>query len=205
MSDPKENQQENIKDLKEKVARYGYQDGMVEISIGITYLFLGLMLFFYKATPIRPLYAVIFVLTCWGILFAGGIWLLRKLKGRFVWDKIGYSITRGSYPKTLWVFLGLSLLSAAFAVFSIRLFSPEITIASFGCCFFFGLISQFFQAGKIRRFLYISFVPLFAVGICILLGLFWKQSIVVMFISIGSVFIVSGVIVYKAFRGRYDE
>jgi len=201
MGDYKKKKPENMQDLEKEVVRYGYQDGVAEISIGIIYLFLSLALFFYKATPIRPLYAVIFILACGGVLFAGGIWLPRKFKGRFVWGKTGYYITKGVYPKLFWVFMSLSLLAVAFAVISVRLFPSEITIASFGGCFFFGLISQFFQTGKIRRFLYISFVPLFAVGVCILLDIFWKQSIVVMFLSTGFVFIISGFVMYKKFRG----
>jgi hypothetical protein len=195
---------ENIKDLKKEVIRYGYQDGVAEITIGVVYLFLGLVLFFYRATPIRPLYAIVFVLACLGVLFAGGIWLFQKLKVKFVWGKSGYYVTKGYYSKLVWVFLGLSLLSVAFAIISMRVFSSKIAIASFGGCFVFGLISQFFQTGGLKRFLYIPFVPLLIAIACILLEISWKQSLVFMFLSTGFVFLISGVMVYRAFRGRYE-
>ena len=204
MSSLNEKKSENIKDLENEVVRYGYQNGVAEISIGIAYLLLGLMLFFYKPGPIEPIYAVFFALTCLGILFFAGTWLIRKLKGKFVWEKTGYYVAKGSYSKLVWVFLTLSLLSVAFAAFSVRLFPSEIAIASFGACFFFGLISQFLQTGRLKRFLYVSFLPLFISGVCIFLDISLKQSIVFMFLATGFAFLISGIIVYKKFRGEYD-
>jgi hypothetical protein len=201
----KEKESENLQYLEKKVVRYVYEDGTVEISIGIMFLFLGLILFLYWAMLFHPLYAIIFVLTCAGIMFAASIWLLPKLKGKFVWSKTGYYKARGSYPKSFWVFIILSILSVAFAVFSVRLFPAEVAIALFGGCFFFGFISQFYQAGKIRRFFYISFIPLFATGVCLLLDISWKQSIVVMFLATGLTFLVSGIIVYEQFKRKSTE
>ncbi len=205
MGDVSEKKSESMQDLKRGVARYGYQDGVVEISIGIICLFLGLILFFYKAKPFRPIYAVAFSLMSLGVLFVGGVWLLRKLKGKFVWGKTGYYITKGAYPKLFWVFMGLSLMAVVFAVLSVRSFSSEVTVFLFGFAMFFGLISQFFEAGKIKRFLCISFVPLFTAGICVLMGSSWKKSLVAVFLATGCVFLVSGIVVYKKFRGKYDE
>jgi hypothetical protein len=196
---------ENLQDLEKEVVRYVYQDGTVEISIGIMFLFLGLMLFLYWAMSFHPLYAIIFVLTCAGIMFAASIWLLPKLKGKFVWSKTGYYKARGSYPKSFWVFMFLSILSTAFAILSAIFFSIKISILSFGFVMCFGLISQFFQTGGLKRFLYIPFVPLLIAIACILLGISWKDSLVFMFLSTGFVFLVSGVLVYKKFREVYDE
>jgi hypothetical protein len=204
MNSVNEEKVESMQDLKRGVARYGYQDGVVEISIGITYIFIGLMLFFYKIKLNRPLYGVIFVLACWGVLFAGGVWFVRKLKGKLVWGKTGYYKIRESYPELFWAFMGLSILAAVSAVFSGAFFSVGVAVFLFGACFFFGLISQFFQTGKIKRFLYVSFVPLFAAGICVLLELPLKQSLVAMFLATGCVFLVSGIVVYKKFREEYD-
>jgi len=201
----KEKESENLQYLEKEVVRYVYQDGTVEISIGIMFLFLGLILFLYWAMLFHPLYAIIFVLTCAGIMFAASIWLLPKLKGKFVWSKTGYYKARGSYPKSFWVFIILSILSAAFAVLSAIFFSIKISMLSFGFVMFFGLISQFFQTGGLKRFLCIPFVPLLIAIVCILLEVSWKNSLVFMFLSTGFVFLLSGIVVYRAFKGRHDE
>jgi len=196
-----EKKSENIKELKEEVTRRWYEDGLFEISIGITYLLLGSMILFYKMTPFRLLYTVIWILIYGTIAFIGGILLPRKLKAKLVWSKIGYSITKEYYPISFWVFLGLAFLSGALAVFSVAFLTSEVATLFFGGVFFFSGISQFFQAGGIKRFLYVSFIPLFAAGICALLGVFWKQSIVIIVFTVGCVSLIFGVGVYKRFKG----
>lgn len=202
MSSLNEKKSENIQNLKKEVTRRWYEDGTVEISFGVTLLFLGLMILFYKMTPFRPLYTVIWILVYGTIVFVGSIKLPRKLKEKLIWDKVGYSITKEYYPISFWVFLGLSFLSGVLAVFSIVFFTSEVATLFFGGVWFFGAISQFFQAGRIKRFLYLSFFPLFVAVICALIGLFWKQSVGVIVFSVGCGFLFFGVKAYKTFKGE---
>ena len=196
---------ESIQGLKEEVSRSWYEDGMVEISVGITLLFLSIALFLYGTKPCRVLYDAIFVSAILTSLVVGTLWLPRKLKGRFVWNKVGYSVVKDPYPKSVCVFLGLSLLCGAFFIFSIRFLSNEIAILSFGFVMFFALLSQFFQAGRMKRFLFVSFSPLFIAVISSFLRLSWQQSVEVAISAIGCVSILSGVIVYKNFNKEITQ
>jgi hypothetical protein len=204
MDDVSEKKSENMQDLKKEVTRRWYKDGLFEVSVGIVCLFLGLMVLFYRMAPFRPLYTVIWILVYGTIVFVGSIWLPRKLKERLIWDKVGYSITKECYPISFWVFLSLAFLSGVLAVFSVAFLSSEVATLFFGGVWFFGSISQFFQAGRIKIFLYLSFVPLFVAGVCALLGLSWKQSIGVIVFAVGCVSLISGIVVYKKFREEYD-
>jgi MFS family permease len=203
MDSSKQKKSGDIQSLKEDVTRSWYEDGMFEISIGITFVFAGLVFLGFKIKLLpRFLNSIIFAIIIVILGLIGSIWLPRKLKGKFVWRKTGYSIVKEPYPKSTLVFLGLSLLSGAFAVFGIRFISTEFAVFSAGFAFFFAYISQFFQAGRIKRFLFTSFIPLFAVGVCTLSGLSWEQSIAITFLVTGFVSLVSGIIVYGQFNRK---
>jgi hypothetical protein len=207
-----EKKSENIQNLKGKVSRSWYEDGMFEISFGIFMLFISSGWFVNGSRylpQILPKHLYITVRFLWLLLLIGVIlgfiWLTKKLKKEFVWSKVGYSVTKDSYPKSSRIFLILAFLFLFTAVFGTDLLSPKIRIIATGFGLCFAYIAQFFQAGRIRRFLvFSSFPPVIAV-INSFLGFSWEQNLYLIIFVIGVASIISGMIVYKNFEKELTE
>jgi uncharacterized Tic20 family protein len=204
MDSSNEKNLKSIQNLKEKIKSAWYEDGMFEIGIGVLTLFVSFSYFIFRAKLLPANRLTRSFLLCVMPLIGSIVylWLMRKLKKKFVWDKTGYSVGRDNYSKSIWFFLCLSLLFLLFAVFSIRSLSSEITVLSFGFFLCFVYITQFFLAGRMKRFLIYSILPLVIACVYIFLGLPWDSSFYLMLFIIGCASIVSGIIVYRDFRRK---
>jgi hypothetical protein len=206
MDSSNEKNLKSIQNLKNQVLKFRYEDGMFEISIGVWALFVNFCYFIFKAKllPINRLTSSFLLCAVPLIGFIVYLWLMRKLKKKLVWDKAGYSVCKNYYSKAIWFFLCLSLLFTLFAVLSIRFLSSEITVLSLGLFLCSAYITQFFQAERMKRFLMYSILPLLIAGINVFLGLPWYSSFCLMLFIIGCASFVSGTIVYRNFRRRYN-
>ena len=199
----KKRQSANRNNLKEKVDRSWYEDGMFEICIGILFLFivLGLYLGFKFGLPARfSLIVKLLWSAAYIILGFGAYWLIRKLKEKLVWDKAGYSLIRDSYPKVSVVFLFLGLFFLFLSIYGYRFLIQPIRILSTGLGLCFAFVSQFFQAGKTRRFLLFCVLPIFIAAINISLDVSWELNLCLQILIIGLALITSGSIAYRAFK-----
>ena len=202
-NDDKKRQSANRKDLKEKVDRSWYEDGMFEIGVGILFLFivLGLYLGFKFGLPARfSLIVKLLWSAAYIILGFGAYWLIRKLKEKLVWDKAGYSLIRDSYPKISVVFLFLGLLFLFLSIYGHGFLNPPIRILSTGLGLCFAFVSQFFQAAKIRRFLLFCILPIFIAAANIFLDISWQLNLALQILIIGLALIISGSIAYRGFK-----
>jgi hypothetical protein len=208
MDNTKEKKAENVEDLKNKVYRTWYEDGIFEICFGICCIVIGLI-FLSPVIEFMPTISrlskvflhLVLALAIVGVTF----WSIRKSKEKVVWRKTGYSVIKDYYPKSVWIILSLILFSFGFAVFSIRFLSNEITIFLFGLVMAFAFVAEYIQAGKIKRFLSFSFLPPLIAGGSSLLGVIWEDSIFLVVYILGCALLISGVIVYMNFRRKLTE
>lgn len=205
MDSSKQKKSENIQKLRENVNRSWWEDGMFEISFGILMFFIGLGYFVPKIPFLPDTFLAVFssriILIVIGVF--GFFWLNRKFKEKFVWGKTGYSIPACAYSKSVKISISIGFLCyllALFALFSRRLPPSETAILSTGFAISLAYITLFFQSGRIRRFLLLSFLPIISAAIIALLKIFYQEGIYLMFFIIGSATVVSGIIVYEKFR-----
>ncbi len=208
MDSPNEEKAVNTGILKNEVCRSWYEDGMFEIGVGVLFLFIALGLYLGSRFGL-PAHFNLIVKLLWSAAYIGlgfgTFWLVRKLKEKFVWRKVGYSVIKDYYPKSVWVVLSLIFLFVVFAMFSIRFLSNEITIFLFGLVITFAFVAEYIQAGKIKRFLFFSFLSILIAGVSSLLGITWRDSIFLMVYVLGCALLISGVIVYMNFRRKLTE
>ncbi len=208
MNIAREKKSENIEDLKNKVFQTWVEDGMFEICFGICYLSVGLVFAspFVKILPSGSRLGVAFLRLILASSIVGGtFWLIRKLKEKFIWREAGYSVIKDYYPKSVWVVLSLIFLFVGFAMFSIRFLSHEITIFLFGLVMSFAFVAEYIQAGRVRRFLLFSLLPILTVGVSYILGVTWGDSLFLMIYILGCALLISGVIVYMNFKRKSTE
>ncbi len=203
MNSENKKKSENMQDLKEKVHQSWYEDGMFEISFGICYLIASLIFLspLIKFLPHSSRLSVIFLrLIVVSAIVAGTFWLIRKLKKNFVWRKVGYSVRRDYHPELVLVLAILSFLFLAFSMFGLHFLSSKIATFLLGFVMFFVFIAQYIQAGKIKRFLVLSPLPLLIAGVSSFLGVTWGDSLFLMIYILGCTFLVFGIIVYRNFK-----
>lgn len=203
MNSENKKKSENMQDLKEKVHQSWYEDGMFEISFGICYLIASLIFLspLIKFLPRSSRLSVIFLrLIVVSAIVAGTFWLIRKLKKNFVWRKVGYSVRRDYHPELVLVLAILSFLFLAFSMFGLHFLSSKIATFLLGFVMFFVFIAQYIQAGKIKRFLVLSPLPLLIAGVSSFLGVTWGDSLFLMIYILGCTFLVFGIIVYRNFK-----
>ena len=208
MDNISEKKSESMQGLKREVARSWYEDGMFEISVGVLFLFiaLGLYLGFRFGLPahfnliVKLLWSAAYI----GLGF-GTFWLIRKLKEKLVWDKVGYSVIRDSYPKISVVFLFLGLFFLFFSIYGHHFLTPEIRILSTGTGLCFAFVSQFYQAGKTRRLLFFCILPIFIAVVNIFLDVSWELNLYLQILVIGLALIASGSIAYREFKRNPTE
>jgi len=208
MNGENEREADKVVNLKNKVFQTWVEDGMFEICFGVCLLIVGLVFLspVIKFLPHSSRLSVVFLrLIVVSAIVAGTFWLIRKLKEKFIWSKVGYSVVKDYYPKSVWIVLSLIFLFLVFAVFSIRFLSNEITACLFGLVVSFGFVAEYIQAGKIKRFLFFSFLPILIAGVSSLLGVTWGDSIFLMIYILGCALLISGVIVYVNFRRKSIE
>jgi hypothetical protein len=204
----KEEKSESIQGLKREVARRWYEDGMFEIGIGMLFLFivLGLYLGFRFGLPSR-FNLIVKLLWSIGYISLGfaACWLIRKLKEKLVWGKDGYSVIRDVYSEPVLIFMSLGLLFLLISVYSSQFLIEEVRLSLTGLGLCFAFVAQFFQTGKLKRFLLFCILPIFVALINILLDVSWKQNLYLEILIIGFALIVSGTIAYKRFKRKSPE
>jgi len=205
MNSENEREADKVVNLKNKVFQTWVEDGMYEICFGICCLVVSLVFTspIVKILPHGSSLSVSFLHLILALaIVAGAFWIVRKLKEKFIWRKVGYSVIKDYYPKSVWIVLGLIFLFLVFAVFSIRFLSDEITVCLFGLVMSFGFVAEYIQAGKTKRFLFFSFLPILIAGVSSLLGVTWEDSIFLMIFILGCALLISGVIVYVNFKRK---
>jgi len=204
MSSAKEKKAENIGDLKKKVHKDWYEDGMFEIGFGMLYLIVGLMFISPGMKFLHgPRLSMVFLRLVVVLAIVGGIfWLIRKFKERVVWNRAGYSARRDYNPKTVLILTVVIFLFFGFYVLSFRLLPSGISTFSLGFMMFFVFVAQYIQAGKPIRFLVFSLIPLLVAGVNYFLGSTLDDGLFLMIYILGCTFLISGVIVYVNFRRK---
>jgi hypothetical protein len=90
-----------IREIKLDASRYWFEDGLSEITIGMLFLIIGLVLQAETLIPPGSFLSGLSGLTSFILVF-GGIWLVRRvipsLKGRLTYPRTGYVGYRRAYP-----------------------------------------------------------------------------------------------------------
>jgi hypothetical protein len=208
MNNENEKQTKNVEGLKKKVHQSWYEDGLFEISFGICYLISSLVFLspIIKFLPRSSNLSVVFLrLIVVSTIVAGTFLLIRKLKEKFVWSKAGYSVRRDYNPKMVLILAGVIFLFLAFYMLGLRFQSSKIATLFLGFVMFFVFIAQYIQAGKTKRFLLLSPIPLLIAVVSSLLGLTSGDSLFLMTYILGCTFLISGVIVYRDSSRKLTE
>jgi hypothetical protein len=113
-----------IDNLVRKTYRYYYDDGLVEMAIGLLFVAVGLILLVWQSSDYSPLVAIVVVM---GLLVVaiGGVYLIkrlvRELKQRITYPRTGYvAYHQGEPSKGRWFFP-----LAALALVVVSLFLPD--------------------------------------------------------------------------------
>lgn len=203
-----EKKSENMQDLKKKVHRDWYEDGIFEICFGICYLIVGLMFVSptVKILPHGPRLSIVFLRLIVVLAIVGGSFgLIRKLKEKVVWNRTGYSARRDYNPKMVLILAVVIFLFFGFYILDLSFLSSGISTLLLGFIMFFVLVAQYVQAGKPIRFLTLSPIPLLVAGLNYILGLTPDDGLFLMIFIFGCTFLISGVIVYTNFRRKLTE
>jgi hypothetical protein len=115
----------NIDNIVRKTYRYYYDDGLVEMAIGLLFIAVGLILLAWQSSDFSPLVTIVVVM---GLLVVaiGGVYLLKRLasemKRRITYPRTGYVAYRQGEPSIggRWLFL-----LAALALGGVSLFLPD--------------------------------------------------------------------------------
>jgi len=197
---------EEVNEIRKKVRRTWWEDGLEEIVWGAVLLFVSFGWFVLEAKMLSSnIYRVVQFL--WAIIVIGccfvGYWIHRKLKAKYVWKKTGYSIP--SYNKLARVLLVVTFLFGGFLVFSYFLFSSRISVLFLGLAVFMGSLVTFSSSG-LKRFLVVGFFPLVIGIVGSIANLSLGTSLYLMVFVVGVVFLISGIRVYREFKKKvYNE
>ncbi len=200
----KEKKSEKVEDLKKKVHRAWYEDGIFEIGFGMLYLIVGLVF----VSPIMKFLhgsrlSIVFLRLIVVLAIVGGIsWLIRKFKEKVVWNKAGYSARRDYNPKMVLILAVVIFLFFGFYILDLSFLLSGISTFLLGFIMFFVFVAQYVQAGKPIRFLVLSPIPLLVAGVNYLLGLTPDDGLFLMIYILGCTFLISGVVVYVNFKRK---
>ena len=90
-----------IRKIKLDASRYWFEDGLSEITLGMLFLIIGLVLQAETLIPPGSFLSGLNALTSFILVF-GGIWLVRRvirfLKDRLIYPRTGYVGYRKAYP-----------------------------------------------------------------------------------------------------------
>jgi hypothetical protein len=113
-----------IDDIVKRTYRYYYEDGLVEMAIGLLFIACGLVLFAWQGIGSSPLMTVLLVVGLPAVVIGGAFVvkrLVRDLKQRVTYPRTGYvAYRRGEPSKGRWL-----LPAAALALVIASLFLPE--------------------------------------------------------------------------------
>jgi hypothetical protein len=114
-----------IDDVVKQTYRYYYEDGLVEMAVGLLFIATGLVLFAWQGIGSSPLVTLLLVAGLPAVIIAGGFVvrrLVRDVKQRVTYPRTGYvGFRRNELSKSRWLFPAavLALVVASF-------FLPEI-------------------------------------------------------------------------------
>ncbi len=114
----------NIDNIVRKTYRYYYDDGLVEIAIGLLFVAVGLILFAWQSIDYSPLVAIVVVMGLLVVVIGGAYltnWLVREMKKRITYPRTGYVAYRHGEPSKGRWFIPL----AALALVVVSLFLPD--------------------------------------------------------------------------------
>jgi len=204
MDEISERKSENVEDLKKKIHRAWYEDGIFEIGFGILYLIVGLVFISPGMKFLHgPRLSMVFLRLVVVLAIVGGIfWLIRKLKEKVVWSRLGYSVVRDYNPKMGLILAGVIFLFFGFYILDLRFLLSGISTFLLGFIMFFLFVAHYVQTGKTIRFLVLSPIPLLVAGVNYLLGSTLDDGLFLMIYIVGCTFLISGVIVYIKFKRK---
>ena len=181
-----------IDNIVKQTYRYFYDDGLVEMAVGLLFVAVGLVLLAWQGFDYSPLVTII-VVVGWPAVVIGGTYLInrlvREMKQRITYPRTGYVAYRQGQPSKGRWFIPL----AAFALVVASLFLPEAFMrmsAMVGALLAVVLIFMGYRVGLWR---------FFAVGIIALVsGVALAWSDVVELIAVSLTFAITGVALFLA-------
>lgn len=190
---------EEVNEIRKKVRRTWWEDGLVEIFTGVLVLFVGIGLLILEILTVWGIQqAVRIVLFIVAIAGAGSYyWVQKWLKAKYVWKKAGYSVPSYDNLTNLFVLIG----SLFVLLLVVNDFWSHFRIGGLfaGSSVFFFWFATFSFSG-LKRFLVIGSFS-FILGI---IGVIFKMNgistlqIIIGFLGVAS--LVSGIKVNREFR-----
>jgi hypothetical protein len=181
-----------IDDIVKHTYRYFYDDGLVEMAVGLLFIAVGLVLLAWQGFDYSPVVTIIVVVGLPAVVIGGAYLikrLVREMKQRITYPRTGYVAYRHGEPSKGRWFIPL----AAFALVVASLFLPEAFMrmsAMVGALLAVVLIFMGYRVGLWR---------FYAVGVIALVGvvvLAWSD--VVELIAVSLTFAITGVALFIA-------
>jgi len=179
-----------IDDIVKHTYRYFYDDGLVEMAVGLLFVAVGLVLLAWQGFDYSPLVTIIVVVGLPAVVIGGAYLikrLVREMKQRITYPRTGYVAYRQGEPSKGRWFIPL----AAFALVVASLFLPEAFMrmsAMVGALLAVVLIFMGYRVGLWR---------FYAVGVIALVsGVALAWSDVVELIAVSLTFAITGVALF---------
>jgi len=193
-------QSKNISSLEKRVKSSWLEDGIWEILWGIWLLLVSsgaFVIYLYKESSHLKIVGAAMVIL--GSITPILLW--KYFRSRYSYPKGGYAILRNRYSTSSNIAIVLGILFFLGYMF----LSVWLKGLSLGFFLFFIFLSLYFSSG-LKRFIFVSSVPLLA-GI---ISLFFNNPNEIIlnfmvFCPTGIALLVSGLKVFRGFRRRYDE
>jgi len=193
-------QSKNISSLEKRVKSSWLEDGIWEILWGIWLLLVSsgaFVIYLYKESSHLKIAGAAMVIL--GSITPILLW--KYFRSRYSYPKGGYAILRNRYSTSSNIAIVLGILFFLGYMF----LSVWLKGLSLGLFLFFIFLSLYFSSG-LKRFIFVSSVPLLA-GI---ISLFFNNPNEIIlnfmvFCPTGIALLVSGLKVFRGFRRRYDE
>lgn len=197
---------DNIDKVVRRTYRYFYDDGLVEMALGILFVATGIMLVLWSGIKSPGLAGVVLAIGLPVLIFGGALLfkrLIMVLKGRITYPRTGYVSYRQNKPdRGRWLFVGTALLLTLLAVLLPGSFNQMSVMV--GTLLGVILIYMGYRVG-VRR--------IYLVGvIAIILGFGLAQSGIEEVLALGLVFtgaglamLVSGAITLVVYLRRHPE
>jgi hypothetical protein len=189
---------EEVSEIREKVQRTWWEDGIVEIVAGMWFLLLGAISFIYRL-PLNPIIKIVVLV----LPIVVNIFLPRWLKAKYVWKDTGYSMPAFfklyTWPYVIFLVLALlSLLGLFFSPFRLN----GLLFGFFFCFIFLGT----FSLSRLKRFLAMSSIPVVIGVVGDIFNLSLGKNFHLMVFVVGIALLISGVRVYSEFKKKvYNE
>jgi hypothetical protein len=155
---------DQIDDVVKKTRRYLYEDGLIEIAIGLLFLFVGLGLLAWLAVRDASTYSgAILIVGLFVVAVVGGLYTkkaIERMKQRITYPRTGYVAYKQAEPdRGRWLVIVLALTMAILVVFLPEELAQMSTVVGASLCVI--LLSLGYRL-MLRRFYPLGLVALLA-------------------------------------------